>query len=153
MTIFEQGTKLTRLRSTTSQPFRDLWRLEQIQDRTRAVRTASRRLMAEITSTSRHLSGMMSLAPGSLKSRSLRGVADFSVLPPPCGRWGCSCSFPRPIWACKARACECTFRGEPARRVACLALSSSHGPCARSSGTQSIAVGLFFASALAAHDS
>ena len=30
-----------------------------MQDRTRAVRTASRRLMAEITSTSRHLSGMV----------------------------------------------------------------------------------------------
>ena len=31
MTMFEQDTKLQRLRSTTSQRFRDLWTLEQIQ--------------------------------------------------------------------------------------------------------------------------
>jgi len=31
MTMFEQGSKLARLRSTTSQRFRDLWRLKQIQ--------------------------------------------------------------------------------------------------------------------------
>ena len=210
MTIFEQSTKLARLRSTTSQRFRDLWRLEQIQvspsshvwpalarnvvtvvdiplhqivpwvvathsvaqigailatqarnsrqpfllcSRTRlqALSSPHRLSLAGPHSScmysqqmvdggnhiyesssfwnggvfrhagsgrgaiatavdlslivARRVSQML-LAPGSLKSRFLCGDADFSALPPPCGRWGCSCSFPRPIWARNARACS-----------------------------------------------
>ena len=140
--------------------------------------------MAEITSTSRHLSGMVRVCRHAGSGRGAIATAVDLSGRVPCvadvvgtrvakiafssrsrGLFGSTST----VWALGLQlqlspphlgvesscvlARVSAHSGVYRRAVLHVALWSSHGPCVRSSATQRVAGGPFFASALAAHDS